>query len=79
MSNVDADKIKAIIAEQISIKVEEIVDTSSFADLGFDSLDTVELVMKLEEELDIEIPDSEAEKLKTVKDVIDYVTAHKHK
>ena len=76
MSNLDPDKVKPIIAEQLSIKVEEVLDSSTFVDLGFDSLDTVELIMKLEEELGIEISDSEAEKLKTVQDVIDYIKAH---
>lgn len=78
MSNIDIDQIKPIIADQLSIKLEDVLDSSSFADLGFDSLDTVELVMRLEEELKIKIPDDEAEKLKTVKDVIDYAKAYKN-
>ena len=64
-----AEKIKAIIAEQLGVKVEEVVDTASFIDdLGADSLDTVELVMALEEEFAIEIPDEDAEKMKTVEE-----------
>lgn len=69
-----AEKIKAIIAEQLGVKVEEVVDTASFIDdLGADSLDTVELVMALEEEFSIEIPDEDAEKMKTVGDAIKYI------
>jgi acyl carrier protein len=72
-----AAKVKSIIAEQKGGSIDEIKEEASFADLGFDSLDTVELVMKLEEETDVEIPDTEAEKLKTVKDVIEFVKSHK--
>lgn len=69
-----AEKIKSIIAEQLGVKVEEVVDTASFIDdLGADSLDTVELVMALEEEFGIEIPDEDAEKMKTVGDAIKYI------
>lgn len=69
-----ADKVKSIIAEQLGIKLEEITDTASFIDdLGADSLDTVELVMALEEEFGIEIPDEDAEKMTTVGDAIKYI------
>lgn len=69
-----AEKIKSIIAEQLGVKVEEVVDTASFIDdLGADSLDTVELVMALEEEFGIEIPDEDAEKITTVGDAIKYI------
>ena len=69
-----AEKVKSIIAEQIGVKVEEVTPTASFIDdLGADSLDTVELVMALEEEFNIEIPDEDAEKITTVGDAIKYI------
>ena len=68
------EKMKEIIAEQLGVEEDEItLDTSFKEDLGADSLDTVELVMALEEEFDIEIPDEEAEKITTVQSAIDYV------
>jgi acyl carrier protein len=68
------DKIKSIIAEQLGVKPEEVTAKASFVDdLGADSLDTVELIMALEEEFNIEIPDEDAEKMKTVGDVIKYI------
>ena len=68
------EKIKSIIAEQLGVKKEEIKPESSFIDdLGADSLDTVELVMALEEEFGIEIPDENAEKMTTVGDAIKYI------
>jgi acyl carrier protein len=68
------EKVKSIIAEQLGIKSEEITPTASFIDdLGADSLDTVELVMALEEEFGIEIPDEDAEKMTTVGDAIKYI------
>ena len=68
------DKVKSIIAEQLGVKIEEVVDGASFIDdLGADSLDTVELVMALEEEFGIEIPDEDAEKMTTVGDAIRYI------
>jgi len=71
--NIDK-KIKQIIAEQLSISEEEVASEASFIDdLGADSLDIVELVMAMEEEFEMEIPDEDAEKLLTVQDVIDYV------
>ncbi|AOM40468.1 MULTISPECIES: acyl carrier protein [Enterobacterales] len=73
MSTID-ERVKKIIVEQLGVKEEEVVNTASFVDdLGADSLDTVELVMALEEEFDIEIPDEEAEKITTVQAAIDYV------
>ena len=71
------ERVKKIIIEQLGVKEEEVKHEASFVDdLGADSLDTVELVMALEEEFDTEIPDEEAEKITTVQAAIDYVTAH---
>ena len=68
------EKIRAKIAEQLSLNEEEITMESGFVDdLGADSLDVVELIMALEEEFDIEIPDEDAEKITTVGDVVDYI------
>ncbi len=68
------DKIKSIIAEQLGVKPEEVTAGASFVDdLEADSLDTVELIMALEEEFNIEIPDEDAEKMKTVGDAIKYI------
>jgi len=73
MSSVE-DQVKAVVAKELGAKVEEIKNEASFADdLGADSLDTVELVMALEEEFDTEIPDEEAEKITTVQQAIDYI------
>lgn len=70
------ENVKAIIAEQLGVKKEEVVNNASFVDdLGADSLDTVELVMALEEEFDTEIPDEEAEKITTVQAAIDFIQA----
>ncbi len=67
-------KIKEIIVEQLNVDESEVTPEASFIDdLGADSLDTVELVMAIEEAFDIEIPDEDAEKIRTVKDAIDYV------
>lgn len=71
---VSQDKIKQIIADQLGVKKEEVTDSAKFVDdLGADSLDTVELVMALEEEFGIEIPDEDAEKLATVGDALRYI------
>ncbi|MEA9391988.1 acyl carrier protein [Acerihabitans sp. TG2] len=70
------ERVKEIIAEQLGVKKEEVVNKASFVDdLGADSLDTVELVMALEEEFDTEIPDEEAEKITTVQAAIDFIQA----
>jgi acyl carrier protein len=70
------EQVKNIVAEQLGVKEEEVKNESSFVDdLGADSLDTVELVMALEEEFDTEIPDEEAEKITTVQQAIDYINA----
>jgi len=75
MSTVE-QQVKAIVAEQLGVKLEQVSSTASFVDdLGADSLDTVELVMALEEEFETEIPDEDAEKITTVQQAIDYVTA----
>jgi acyl carrier protein len=71
-------KVKKIIAEQLGVAEDEIKTTSSFIeDLGADSLDIVELVMAMEEEFEVEIPDEEAENIKTVQDAVAYVSTHK--
>ena len=71
------DRVAKIVVEQLGVKEEEVKSESSFVDdLGADSLDTVELVMALEEEFDTEIPDEEAEKITTVQAAIDYVNAN---
>ena len=68
------EKIKSIIAEQLGVKQEEVSPQASFIDdLGADSLDTVELIMALEEEFNVEIPDEDAEKMTTVGDAIKYI------
>ena len=68
------ERVKAINVEQLGVGVEEVTPEASFIeDLGADSLDIVELIMALEEEYDIEIPDEDAEKIQTVKDVIAYI------
>jgi len=68
------DDIKEVVVEQLSVSPEEVKEDAKFVeDLGADSLDVVELVMALEEKFDIEIPDDEAEKIQTVKDVLDYI------
>ncbi len=73
MSSIE-DRVKKIVAEQLGVKEEEVSTEASFVeDLGADSLDTVELVMALEEEFETEIPDEEAEKITTVQLAIDYI------
>jgi len=70
-------KIKSIVADKLSISEDQVAETASFIDdLGADSLDTVELVMALEDEFDLDIPDEEAEKLTTVGTAMDYVLNH---
>lgn len=76
MSSIE-ERVKKIVVEQLGVKEEEVSTDSSFVDdLGADSLDTVELVMALEEEFETEIPDEEAEKITTVKQAIDYIQSH---
>jgi len=71
------EKIKQIIVEQLGVDEAEVTASASFQDdLGADSLDIVELVMAFEEAFDVEIPDEDAEKIKTVEDAIDYIKAH---
>lgn len=68
------EKVKEVIVEQLGVEDESIkLDTSFIDDLGADSLDIVELIMALEEEFDMQIPDSEAEKISTVNDVVEYI------
>ena len=76
MSSVE-ERVKKIVAEQLGVKEEEVTNHASFVDdLGADSLDTVELVMALEEEFETEIPDEESEKITSVQLAIDYVNAN---
>jgi acyl carrier protein len=76
-TNIEA-KVKSIIADQLGVSEDEIKIESSFIeDLGADSLDIVELVMAMEEEFEIEIPDEEAENIKSVGDAINYINTHK--
>ena len=76
MENVE-QRVRKIIAEQLGVNEGEIKNGSSFVDdLGADSLDTVELVMALEEEFETELPDEEAEKITTVQQAVDYIKAH---
>ncbi|PSB91646.1 acyl carrier protein [Candidatus Pandoraea novymonadis] len=76
MDNIE-QRVKKIVAEQLGVAEAEIKNESSFVnDLGADSLDTVELVMALEEEFGMEIPDEEAEKITTVQQAVDYATAN---
>ena len=68
------DKIKSIVVDQLGVDEDQVTEDAPFVDdLGADSLDTVELIMAFEEEFDIEIPDEDAQKIKTVKDVIEYI------
>ena len=77
MSSSVEERVKKLICEQLGVKEDEVNDDASCVeDLGADSLDTVELVMALEEEFETEIPDEEAEKITTVREAIDYVLAH---
>jgi acyl carrier protein len=76
MSSIE-ERVKKIVAEQLGVKEDDVKNEASFVeDLGADSLDTVELVMALEEEFDTDIPDEEAEKITTVQLAIDYINAH---
>ena len=75
MSSIEV-QVKGIVAEQLGVKEDEVTNEASFVDdLGADSLDTVELVMALEEEFETEIPDEDAEKITTVQQAIDFVTS----
>ena len=76
MENIE-QRVKKIVAEQLGVNEADVKNESSFVnDLGADSLDTVELVMALEEELETEIPDEEAEKITTVQQAADYIKSH---
>lgn len=76
MSNIE-ERVRKIVVEQLGVKDDEVTTNASFVDdLGADSLDTVELVMALEEEFECEIPDEDAEKITTVQQAIDYINAN---
>lgn len=73
-----ANRVKKIIEEKLGLSQEQVTDDASFTtDLGADSLDTVELIMDFEKEFDIEIPEEDAQNIKTVKDAINYIESHK--
>jgi acyl carrier protein len=77
MANAVEEKVKQIISEQLGVDETEVTSSAAFVDdLGADSLDQVELVMALEEAFDLEISDEEAEKMRTVKDAVDYIEKH---
>lgn len=74
MDSPNFDKVKEIIVDQLDVEADQVTADASFIeDLGADSLDTVELVMALEENFDIEIPDEDAEKIKTVRSAVEYI------
>ena len=74
----NTDKVKDIIEKELGVEREKLTNEASFIeDLGADSLDIVELVMAMEEEFEVEIPDDEAEKIKTVQDAVTFISAHK--
>ena len=76
MSNIH-ERVRKIVAEQLSVEEDKVTENASFVDdLNADSLDTLELVMALEEEFECEIPDEEAEKITTVKQAVDYIEKH---
>ncbi|MFG6385354.1 MAG: acyl carrier protein [Muribaculaceae bacterium] len=73
-----ANRVEAIICDKLGLAPEQVTPEASFTtDLGADSLDTVELIMEFEKEFEIEIPDEDAQNIKTVKDAIDYIESHK--
>ena len=73
-----ANRVEAIICDKLGLAPEQVTPEASFTtDLGADSLDTVELIMEFEKEFDIEIPDADAQNIKTVKDAVDYIESHK--
>lgn len=77
MDNAILERVRKVVIEQLSVEEAEVTQEASFtADLGADSLDTVELVMAFEEEFGCEIPDEEAEKIATVKDAVTYIQSH---
>jgi acyl carrier protein len=77
MGSFSEQRVKEIITEQLGVSADQVTDDASFIDdLGADSLDQVELVMALEEEFELEIPDEDAEKMATVRDAIEYLRTH---
>jgi len=74
------ERVRKIVVEQLGVDEKDLKNTASFVDdLGADSLDTVELVMALEEEFETEIPDEKAEKITTIQEAIDYIESHRNK
>ena len=77
MSDIEK-RVKEIIVDKLTVDDNEVTPTAEFSkDLGADSLDTVELIMEFEKEFDLEIPDEDAQNIKTVKDAVDYIESHK--
>jgi acyl carrier protein len=74
-----AERVKNIVAERLNVNPEEITLETTFEDLGADSLDVMDLVMELEQEFDIEIPDEDAEKIRTIEDTINYIQSRLQK
>ncbi|MBC7327447.1 acyl carrier protein [bacterium] len=68
-----AERVRNIVAERLNVNPEEVTLETTFEDLGADSLDVMDLIMELEQEFDIEIPDEDAEKIRTIEDVINYI------
>lgn len=80
MSTGTFEKVRDIVVEQLGVEADEVTEESTFIDdLGADSLDIVELIMAFEEAFNVEIPDEEAEKIKSVKDVVEYIEANQSK
>ncbi|MBC7329410.1 acyl carrier protein [bacterium] len=74
-----AERVKNIVAERLNVNPEEVTLETTFEDLGADSLDVMDLVMELEQEFDIEIPDEDAEKIRTIEDTINYIQSRLQK
>ncbi|MGB9876751.1 MAG: acyl carrier protein [bacterium] len=74
-----AEKVRNIVAERLNVNPEEVTLETTFEDLGADSLDVMDLIMELEQEFDIEIPDEDAEKIRTIEDTVNYIQSRLQK